>query len=264
MKKGIVLLLILSLVLCGCTLRAPESDMARFEYPGLKWGMAPGEVLDALGKTDADIIDEYEDRSDDMESDFRQYWMILHEVEAFGQETTAAAFIFKDYTQSGEGFQLVELRFFYPDGHDGSEAADVAALEAELVAFYGPAAKTEHWDPEERRHYEVTEEQPANVFSWDSGLTCWDLLTQEQRDGVYAYYCGRAENPVSLEEFAEDWKGRAFHISLQPYHHRYLAQMGQSIDEEGRSWGVSNVCIIMDAQAYYGIQHTADVWMESE
>ncbi len=263
MKKLLICVLVLSLLLCGCGAE-PEYDRERYEFPGLKWGMSPDAVLDALGKNADAVIHEIEDRNEDLNTDYWNYTMILHGVEAFGQKTTAAAFIFTDYTQTGEDYKLEDLRCFYPDGYDGSEVADVAALEAELVRLYGPAARTEHWDMAAQKHTEVTEERTANVFAWDSVLTCWDLMTQEQRDGVYAYYCAKSENPVSLEEFADDWRGRAFHISLQPYHHRYMAQMGYSIDEEARSWGVSNICITMDALAYFGTMHTAEVWMKSE
>lgn len=263
---AIVLAGILCITAVGCMLVDPEPayDPEKLEYPGLNWGVSPESVLDVLGKTEADIIHEIEDRNDDLKSDYWRYTMILHGVEAFGQETTAAAFIFSDYTQTGEDYRLEELRLFYPDGYDGAEKADMTALNAELERFYGAVSKAEHWDEAARKHLEVTQEHPANVFGWDSALTCWDLMTQEQRDGVYAYYCDKSEDPVSMEEFAQDWQGRAFHISLQPYHHRYMAQMGRAIDEDARSWGVTNVCITMDALAHFGVQHTAEVWMKSE
>lgn len=263
---AIVLAGILCITAAGCMLVDPEPayDPAKLEYPGLKWGVSPESVLDVLGKTEADIIHEIEDRNDDLKSDYWHYTMILHGVEAFGQETTAAAFIFSDYTQTGEDYRLEELRLFYPDGYDGAEKADMTALNAELERLYGAVTKTEHWDEATRKHLEVTQEHPANVFGWDSALTCWDLMTQEQRDGVYAYYCDKIEDPVSMEEFAQDWQGRAFHISLQPYHHRYMAQMGRAIGEDARSWGVTNVCITMDALAHFGVQHRAEVWMKSE
>lgn len=262
--------LVLAAVLCvtaaGCMLVEPKSayDPERLEYPGLLWGMRPEAVLDTFGQTKADIIHEIDDRNEDQVGEFWQYTMILHGVEAFGQETTAAAFIFLDYTQTGEDYQLADLRFYYPDGYDGTEKADMTALKTELERFYGAASQMEHWDWETRKHLDITQESPANVFGWDSALTCWDLLTEQQRDGMYAYYCDKAENPVSMEEFAQDLQGRAFHISLQPYHHRYLAQMGRSISEEGRARGVSNICITMDALAHFGIQHMAEAWMKSE
>ena len=49
MKKLIVILLVLSLLLCGCN-QKPESDPAQFEMPGLKWGMSPDEVLQSGSK----------------------------------------------------------------------------------------------------------------------------------------------------------------------------------------------------------------------
>lgn len=266
MKKRIVLLLILSLALCGCALRAPESDMARFEYPGLKWGMAPGEVLDALGKTDADIIDEYEDRSDDMESDFRQYWMILHEVEAFGQETTAAAFIFMDYTQSGEDFQLVEVRLFYPDGYDGTQMADIQALSAELERHYGPAGEKRYWDRETDTTYDPTQEQPANTFEWNSALTGWSCLSEEEQEAGRRMFDNTENTIGTWEEFVEELNEiSVYSITLQPIcNYTIEVRLGHPLTEEQRRNGVTDLCITMDARNYFTRKHYAEIWLEAE
>ena len=264
MKKLIVILLVLSLLLCGCT-QKPESDPAQFEMPGLKWGMSPDEVLSALEKTTADIVHEDESREETTDTELWRYAMVLSGVEAFGQETTAAMFAFVDYSHSGESYLLSEIKLCYPDGYDGSEKADTAALEAELTRIYGAPKETAHWDWETKKDMEVTEEHPANLFTWESAVTGWDCLTQEQQEGLCAdYEASRTEGSLSMEWYLERWKVPAFRMTFQPYWHRVLALGGHALPEESRSWGLSNICISLDAMTYFGFPHSAEVILGSE
>ena len=111
-----------------------------------------------------------------------------------------------------------------------------------------------------------TEDLPANVYAWDSALTGWDLLTEQQREGVYDYYCQNValDEPPSMEEFAEDWARSAVTIRLQPYYQAYFARMDRPIDEEFRDMGVSDLCIAMDAYWYFASLRTAQEWMAAD
>ena len=258
---------ILCITATGCMLTDPPevSDPAQFEMPGLKWGMSPDEVLSALEKTTADIVHEEESREETTDMEPWRYVMILSGVEAFGQETTAAMFAFVDDTDTGDSYLLSEIKLCYPDGYDGSEKADTAALEAELTRIYGAPKETAHWDLETKKDMEVTPEQPANLFTWESAVTGWDCLTQEQQEGLCAdYEASRTEDSLSMEWYLERWKVPAFRMTFQPYWHRVLALGGHGLPEESRSWGLSNICISLDAITYFGFQHSAVVILGTE
>lgn len=264
MKKLIVCVLTLSLLLCGCAGK-PEADPERFEVPGLKWGMSPGEVLSALEKTEADIVHENEDHNEDLDVDYWNYVMILHGVEVFGQETTAAVYFFTDYTQTGESYLLSQIKLCYPDGYDGSEKADAAALEAELKRIYGEPNESQHWDWQTRKDMEITQERPANLFEWESTVTGWDCLSEQQQKGVCDdYEATRAEGSFSLERYLEYWKVPAFRMTFQPYWHRVMALGDHPLTEENRSLGLTNICIAMDAGSFFGFPHSAEVILGTE
>lgn len=259
MKKLIVCVLILSLLLCGCA-EKQNYDPARLEYPGLSWGASPEEALHALGKTEEEIIEKSDVHRDDMWDSV----ICLSGVEAFGQETSLVVLLFRDITETGETYELIELRLYYPDGSDGAEAADVAALEAELERVYGLAGQVQHWDGETRSCMDVTADRPANVFAWDSALTSWDCMTEQQREGLQRYYSVWRGRTLDMEETAKECQDAAFRIRLQPYFNEYMARMGHEMPEESRSLGMTNLCIHMDALYYSTTRMYAEVGMELE
>lgn len=265
MKKLIVCILILSLLLCGCT-EQQSYDPAKLEYPGLHWGVSPEEALDVLGKTRADIIEESVDKNEDVgNANYWDYGIAVHGVEAFGQETTLMLLNFRDYTKTGESYGLTELRFCYPDGYDGTQMADMAALAAELDRLYGAAGEAKYWDRETDTTSDGTPEHPANTFEWGS-MTNWSCLSEEEQEACKRIFHDGTERLMTWEEYVEELDAYpAFSILLQPiYSYTIEVRLGHPLSEEQRELGMTDLCITMDARSYYNMKHSAQLWLEAE
>lgn len=266
MKKLIVFVLSLSLLLCGCAEKR-DYDPAKMEYPGLRWGMSPEEVQGALGFSDADIVEVSEDHNEDVTN--APYWeraVGVQGVTAFGQKTTLVILGFRDYTQTGGSFGLVEVRLFYPDGYDGTQMADIQALSAELERHYGPAGEKRYWDRETDTTFDPTQEQPANTFEWNSALTGWSCLSEEEQEAGRRMFDNTENTIGTWEEFVEELNEiSVYSITLQPIcNYTIEVRLGHPLTEEQRRNGVTDLCITMDARNYFNRKHYAEIWLEAE
>lgn len=187
MKKLIVFVLILPMLLCGCTDKV-DYDPNLLEYPGLHWGMTFEEVQTVLGFTDGDILEKDLDQLDP-EQPAVPAWhrYTVENVRIFGFPTAQVELWFYEYTGHGPG--LAEMVVYLPDGHGGTEATDLDALCDVLQEYYGeweeviPSVMWNHHSGELERNEYICDSDDNR--GWISKTTGRDLLTEAELERLY-------------------------------------------------------------------------------
>ena len=182
-----IILLILCLFLTACSINTPDpvvGDPALLEFPGLKWGMMPDEVKDALQLSEKQIaMDQMTGHTDALSAD--QWVIIADDLEFFDREIQSAYFTF--YRYAGEKFGLAQVTLYYPDD------TDMLALRDELLDVYGEGLTgktTVSFDSEGNPHYLDQTElfQGLYVQWWESEPVLTTMFSKEEQNSIIAHY----------------------------------------------------------------------------
>lgn len=187
MKKLIVCVLLLSLLLCGCTAKQWEAEPALFEYPGLKWGMKSEDVQTVLGYSNA-VLGNTEILNEGTENEFKVHWYSIGKVEMFGLPTSLVILRFMEYPGCTPG--LCGIRICFPDGYGGGPTTDMEAVKAMLFEQYGAPRESytmPSWDWKQGTLHERQSkvEQKEDNTVWYSAVTGDQLLSDEQMEKLY-------------------------------------------------------------------------------
>lgn len=252
MKKLLICALALALLLCGC---GGSSDPDLLEYPGVKWNMTLDEVQSVLGFSDGDIVEEY--TSEPSENSLQEYTEYQYQVSGltmFEQESRTMILTFHAYPGHEPG--LAQIEIFYPDGYDGTEAADLAALEAKLTELYGQRA-TRHvlynWAYWEGEMQDLSEDYPEDKVVWLSRTTQLDLMSKDQLESMYTLVTDRwtangyGDNLPTMEEYRQTIDVPLASIDLRQTF-SYFSQLG--ITDEDRAMGFTDYVLSMSGTTY--------------
>lgn len=143
-----VLLLILALLVCGCSPRSVYHSGDRIVYPGTEWNMTPWEAITALGLDDGDFTVESTDSDmNPTDGTVPSYTFSVENTQVFGADAKVC-FTFLCY--AGDDFGLSSIVVIYPDETDMTRVR--AQMEASLGSPTGGNVEDSHlltWDSED-------------------------------------------------------------------------------------------------------------------
>lgn len=165
-------LMLLFLVLClsAC---AKESHKNLLEFPGLKWGMTPEEVQEALDISEDTIV------SDKLDADEPEFTISGRQY--FGSNTVNIEFRFCKFSNNSDALYKVIL--YYP------EETDMAVIRDNLIKIYGPGTDYGFTD------YALDEGTLQSYINWNRGNHVQYGATIEEN----------AKRPTPIDEIIHRW-----------------------------------------------------------
>ncbi len=253
-------------LLTNPVISAEDTGAEVLEFPGVPWLSSPDEVKEILNIGPEDIVNEYsltEPREGSVDN-YAEYAFQISDRDAFGQQAKTMIFMFYDPTWTMEELQLVSIRIYYPDGHEG-EAADLDALKATLLDMYGPT-ETEYvsrsWYPGYQEIREYRDEHPAtSVGRWESERSWLDIWSEEQKTAVYNYVV------EGQKKLAEDTSGDSESYWI-PTQEEYMTVMdislvGMSLSDGTRTMGELDESMRASGGTDYLLQMNATAWLDA-
>ena len=147
-------------------------------YPGLRWGMTPDEVKQALQLRDKQI------KSESVSEEVTDYTISVTDLECFGEKINLAVFRFSDGTKMGGPYRLYDVKLFYPD-QQCANPVDMDKIVAAVTDYYG--------QPDQEiitRDFEMnatTRPVPEGAYYWHSELDLDAYITEEQKELLYLH-----------------------------------------------------------------------------
>lgn len=263
MKKLIVILLVLSLLLCGCA-GGQDYDPKLLEYPGLHWGMGFEEVQKVLGFTDGDIVEKKLDQLNPERPEVPAWHRYtLENVQIFGFPTAQVELRFHEYT--GHGLGLAEMVVYFPDGHGGTEATDLDALYDVLREHYGewaeviPSVVWNHHSGELEQNEYISD---SDNRGWISETTGRDHLSEAELKQLYDIMAagrtssdGTLKHP-SFEQFCQSQENPAVKLWLE-------IERDEEVLSMRHKYGATGLRLSFDAELLVNFRAIDRFFMES-
>ena len=194
MKRMIACVLVLfSLVLCltACS-NETKLDASLVEFPGLKWGMTPEEVKEALDITDDQLI-----------SEFKQGEIIqisVNNLTLFGYPLNSALFYFLPSENGVYGLGNIEAYF--------TEDTDMAKVRDTMVGIYGDGdiwTGANHQINAEGELETIYGAKDPTIFQhyWKASSKIKDVIPAKSMEAVTEFFA--SVNPKATRDTVEEW-----------------------------------------------------------
>lgn len=207
---SVLIFLVICLFLTACSIKPSEltvDDSALLEVPGLKWGMTPEEVKEALSLSDKQMAtDQMVDSAKELS--FDEWVIIADDLDFFDCEIQGVYFHF--YRYAGDEFGLAKVELYYPDD------TDIPTLKDELINIYGEGATekiTVSFDSEGNPSYTDMTKVWKGLYEqwWESKSILTTVFSKEEQDAILTRYA--ALHPLASQETIEEVLADA-HVSL--------------------------------------------------
>lgn len=133
-KKVLSILILFTFIVClfsACNNEKKVDNGTLLEFPGLKWGMTPDEVIAALDINDSQILrnEMLPSENENSETAYDAWNMFATDLVFLGNDVSGAHFQFIRYP--GRDFGLLYINLYF------DENTDMNVLKERLVQFYG-------------------------------------------------------------------------------------------------------------------------------
>lgn len=205
-KRTLVFVLVFVLIMIPLSMNAcssqPKLDDALLEFPGLKWGDTPEQVIEKLKLTEDQILDNAMEipAEDSAETVYDVWNLVITDWTFLDSEVVGAYFTFIRYPDRNFGLMNVQLYL--------AEDTDMNALREEMADLYGagsadPKPYYTIWDGKIEKHESIVKQtEDGFPYYWYATVTGTEVLSAQAVE-EYVEYMTNSDMPASREVVIE-------------------------------------------------------------